>query len=82
MRYTVVWTPRAEATLANLWIHASDRQAVADASDRIDAALADEPESKGRPAGKFFIREDPPLAALYHVVPEDRMVRVISVKRM
>jgi hypothetical protein len=39
MIYTVVWLPTAEAELARLWNTAADRNAVASAADRIDAAL-------------------------------------------
>jgi hypothetical protein len=42
MRYTVVWTKMADGHLANLWIQASDRQAVADAGNRIDVALRED----------------------------------------
>jgi hypothetical protein len=73
---------RAEAALANLWMMASDQQPVADASDRIDAALANDPETKGKRSGKFWIRDDPPLSVLYYVSALDRMVWVISVKRI
>ncbi len=82
MKYTVAWLPKAEAALFNLWLHAPDQQAVADASNRLDAALMNDPETKGTPLGKFFVREDAPLAVLYHVAPADRMVRVVSVKRI
>ena len=80
MRYTVVWTKVARGHLANLWIHAADRQAVTDAVDRIDAALGDDPDAKARPFGRFFIYEDHPLAALLEIDPGDRMVRVLTVK--
>jgi hypothetical protein len=82
MKYTVVWQPAALGALANLWLQAPDQQAVADASDRLDAVLATDPETKGKPWGKFFIREDAPLAVMYHVDPGDRMVRVMAVKRI
>ena len=82
MRYTVVWLPPAEARLIDLWMQAADRQAVADASDRLDIELAVDPETKGISRGKFFQREEPPLAVLYHVAPDDRMVRVVAVKRI
>jgi hypothetical protein len=82
MRYTVVWLPRALAALANLWMHALDQQEVADASDRLDAALAHEPDKKGKPVGKFYVREDAPLSIMYHIDPADRMVRVMTVKRV
>jgi hypothetical protein len=81
MRYTVVWLPGAEATLTNLWLNASDRQAVTDASNCIDLALANDPDTKGQPQGSFLSLEIAPLAVLYEVDPGDRMVRVITVKR-
>jgi hypothetical protein len=80
MRYTVAWTKMADGHLANLWIQATNRQAVADAGNRIDVALRDDPDSKARPFGKFFIYEDQPLAVLLEIDPGDRMVRVLSVK--
>jgi hypothetical protein len=43
MRWTVVYLPDAEAQLADLWTRASDRQAVTDASDRLDRLLRDDP---------------------------------------
>jgi hypothetical protein len=82
MRYTVVWLRAAKAMLANLWIHATDQQAVADASDRLDVVLRDDPDTKGRPLGKFLVRDEAPLSVLYHVEPGDRMVRVVAVRRL
>ena len=82
MRYTVVWLPPPEAALTNMWVRGPDGQAIADASNRLDAALANDPETKGTPLGKFFVREDAPLSVLYHVDPGDRMVRVMAVKRI
>jgi hypothetical protein len=82
MKYTVVWSPPAQATLANLWLHAQDKQAVANASDRLEIALKHDPERKGRPFGKYFVREETPLNVLYQVDPGDCMVRIITVKRI
>ena len=36
---TVVWLPRAQAALANLWMHALDQQEVAEASNRLDGSF-------------------------------------------
>ena len=47
MNYTVVWQPPALATLAKLWTDGPDRNAVAGASDSIDARLARDPLSQG-----------------------------------
>jgi hypothetical protein len=81
MRYTVVDLPLAQAQLANLWMQAANRQAVADAADRIGAALRDDPETKVRPLRKFYVREDPPLACLVDFDPGDCMVQIISWRR-
>jgi hypothetical protein len=82
MRYTVVWSTAAIGWLADLWRKATDQQAVADASDRLDLALRDDPERKGSPSGKFFVREEDPLAVLYRVDPGDCKVEIVAVKRI
>lgn len=82
MRYTVVWTPMARGHLANLWIHAADRRAVTDAVPRIDKALGDDPETKAKPFGRFFVRNEQPLSVLYEVIPDDRLVRILTVKML
>jgi hypothetical protein len=64
------------------WMQAADQQEVAEASDRLDAALLEDPDKKGVPFGEFFVREDAPLSIMYDVDPGDRMVRVIAVKRI
>ena len=45
MRYTVVWLPAAQTELARLWNQASDRGAVASASDPIDRMLHEFPSA-------------------------------------
>jgi hypothetical protein len=80
MRYTVVWSPPAEAALARLWMAAPDQNALADAANRIDRALLNDPETKGTSFGRFYVREERPLSVLYEVVPDDRMVIVWTVK--
>lgn len=82
MRYTVVWIHSADMALANLWLHASDRQAITDTARYMDITLANDPETKGKPQGKFFVLEKAPLAVLYQVDPGDCMVRVLTVKRI
>jgi hypothetical protein len=82
MRFTVVWLPKAEASLANLWMKSSNRREISDACNRLDASLKNDPEAKGTPSGKFFKLEDTPLSVLYHVDPADLMVRVIAVKQI
>ena len=40
MRYTVQWRRTAEATLADIWLRAVDRQAVTRATHEVDRELA------------------------------------------
>jgi len=80
MRYTVIWTKTARGHLANLWMQAADRQGVTDAADRVDFALAVDPDQKGQPFGRFFTYKDAPLEVLFEIDPGDRMVRVLTVR--
>lgn len=47
MKYTVEWRPSAEDALADAWMHASDKQAINKASNRVDPLLESDPETKG-----------------------------------
>jgi hypothetical protein len=82
MIYTVVWTDTARDQLAAIWVQASNRQAITDAGDRIDPVLRSDPETKGTLLGAFSILSLPPLAVLYHVSPDDRMVKVLAIRRI
>jgi hypothetical protein len=81
MKYTVIWLPQAENQLARIWIQATDRQNVTDATNRIDLELATDAHTKGNPLGIFHTYSDDPLAVLFHVDPSDCLVRVIQVRR-
>ena len=81
MTVTVVWTQFALGQLANQWRQANDRQAVSDAADKVDPILRHDPDTKGIPFGRFYIFDVAPLAFLYEIVPPDRLVRVLSVRR-
>lgn len=48
MKYTVVNAPIADYQLAKIWVEAIDRQAVADAFDRMETSLKHEPRLQGR----------------------------------
>jgi hypothetical protein len=61
-------------------MNASDQNAVREASDRIDRALAVDPDSKGSALGSYYTYRDDPLAVLYSVNPGDRMVTVVAVR--
>jgi hypothetical protein len=67
--------------LATLWVQAPDRQAVAESADRIDRELKNDAPDKGVPYGPFRALFDEPLSVLFTVDEQDRMVRVIQVRR-
>jgi hypothetical protein len=81
-RYTVVYSPTALRRLAESWVdNSAVRQEIADASDEIEAALADRPHLVGEPVSalaRLVVR--PPLAVLFRIVEDDRQVRVIHLK--
>jgi hypothetical protein len=80
VRYTVTWKPEAERRLAELWMNAIDRNAVTLAANEIDRRLQTNPDQEGesRPDGRRLLLVAP-LAVLFRVVPEDRIVSVLSV---
>jgi hypothetical protein len=82
MKYTVVWTPPALDQLTRLWLQASDRNAVAEASNRTESALRFDPDKRGRtfPGGSVIF--DPPIAVAFKVSPDDRLVTVFKVWRV
>jgi hypothetical protein len=83
MIYTVVWKPIAEQRLTKLWIAASNRQSVADATNRIDQRLRREPDQQGESRdAKRRILFVPPLAVLYRVEDDDRTLHVLDVWRV
>lgn len=82
MRYTVTWLPDAEDELANLWNQALDRQAVADAANRMEQSLMRDADRKGRAKNGRRILIDAPLAMTFTVNPDDRLVTVIWVERI
>jgi hypothetical protein len=61
---------------------ADDPQAVADSANRIDRELRNDAHLKGIPWGPFRALFDDPLAVLYTVSQEDRLVRVVQVRRV
>lgn len=82
MRYTVIWKPAAEQELADLWMNAEDRNAIAEAADQIDAMLCRDAhelgESRTGRIRRMFVR---PLGVAFEVREDDRMVLVVAVWR-
>jgi plasmid stabilization system protein ParE len=83
MTYTVVWVPSAESDLATLWVNSADRQAVAEAADRIDAALRRGAPTCGESrSGRRRVHFDPPLGVDFEFDDQDRTARVLAVWRL
>jgi plasmid stabilization system protein ParE len=82
MKYTVVWTPKAERRLWNIWLYASDRDVVADATNEIDRLLRIDPYvcSEEREHGRRILTVAP-LGVIFRVDPGDRQVKVLAVWR-
>jgi hypothetical protein len=67
------------AALAHIWNQAPDRQAVTDASNRIDRLLKFIPTSVGVAAGSVRRLRIAPLEVIYSVSGPDRRVDVLFV---
>jgi hypothetical protein len=83
MSYTVTWNRSAELQLAEIWFEANDRKDVSDAANELDKMLRFAPQSVGesRSADRRFVVVRP-LTVVFRVRELDRMVRVLSVRRL
>ena len=81
MKWTVIWTNEAEEELTNIWLRATNKRAISQASDRIELELKRDADKKGEVVGRHRVLHLPPLAVAYEVIPDDCMVRVIHVER-
>jgi hypothetical protein len=82
MNFTVLWRPVAENKLADMWINDPDRAAIAAAADAIDHLLQVDPLGQGESReGDKRILFYPPLAVLYQVAENDRLVHVLTIGR-
>jgi hypothetical protein len=82
MKFTVLWRQVAENKLANMWLHESDRAEVAAAADAVDQLLGMDPLAQGESReGNKRILLYPPLAVLYQVSVDDRIVHVLTIGR-
>lgn len=82
MKFTVVWHPNVQDTLATTWLDATDRNAVTWAAAEIDRILAEKPLGVGKEL-KEGLRKlvIPPLAVLYTVQENDCLVDVEFLRR-
>jgi hypothetical protein len=82
MKFTVLWSHYSENELARLWMQATDRRLVSEAADKIDAALAQDPQVLGESrVGLRRIIHEGPLGVIFSVNEQDRKVLVLDVWR-
>jgi plasmid stabilization system protein ParE len=93
MRYTVVWLPSVEKRLIQIWLAASDRQAVRYAADEMDRLLKHWPTMVGvpyrgrrqlvvEPCGAGRVSDGTWTVAHASGSAEDRLVRVVQMTTM
>ncbi len=80
MKYTVLWSHRAEEDLATLWVHAAERSSIAEAANEIDQRLRNNAPGEGesRSLGVRILLI-PPLGVTFTVSAEDQLVRIVHV---
>ncbi len=79
MRFTVTWHPSAQAELARLWNRGPDRQAIADAANRIDAELRVDPDRKAQDFYGDWLYVEPPLSVVFVIRHADCIVEITDV---
>ena len=82
-RYTVTTTRKAENDLAELWLRAANRSAVAAAANRIDRILREDASLKGSSA-THGLRQIivAPLIAEFTVEERDRRVTIWTIRHI
>jgi hypothetical protein len=82
VKYVVLWMPTAISSLADVWMSATDREAVTKSSQRLDILFAHHPLDIGesRDVDRRLVI-DPPLQVLYRVLDSTMRVEVLSVAR-
>jgi hypothetical protein len=76
MTYKVIWGSRAKASLANIWLQASDKAAVNSAVGQIDRFLT---SLQIENITGYRIAIAKPLAVTYRVSESKRTIRVLDV---
>lgn len=81
MKYTVVWNRSADDSLVELWMNATDRNAVTQAVREIDAQLGQSPLEVGESREvDYRILCILPLVVAYRVSEDDRLATVVKVR--
>jgi hypothetical protein len=79
--YTVVWWQEADEELISLWLGASDRAAITEASSEIDHRLSTLGANASNEAHEgLYALTIEPLRVHFSVEQEDRIVRIWTVR--
>jgi hypothetical protein len=76
MRFTVVWSLIAEDQLTELWLNATDRNAVTVAQHQVDQTLRVDPDLQGNPFFGDRILVVAPLTVVFSINVLDMQVVV------
>jgi hypothetical protein len=76
MTFYVSYSPSAQDELAQIWLDASDKDAVTTASYQIDQSLRSQPLSVGEELGSYRRLQVAPLEVVFTVSPDDCLVQV------
>ncbi len=82
MIFTVVAAGAVEATLAEIWTDAADRQAVTDAANWLDRELKVDPLTKATSVDNLYFLRRNPLVVLCRISVDDRTVTILEVHRV
>ena len=83
MRFSVVCKAKAISQLADIWTDAGDQAAVSRAANEIETQLRTAPENFGESrSGRDRIAIVPPLSVIFEVRPADRVVAILTFKRV
>lgn len=77
--YTVVWHEKALDELAGIWIASEQQQAVTGSVNRVDRILRSDPSIKGVDFYGDRLLVVFPLAVVYVVKDQDRVVEIVAV---
>ncbi|TWU40271.1 hypothetical protein Q31b_36180 [Novipirellula aureliae] len=78
---TVVWVESVEQELASIWLALPDRNKISKAAHEIDQALKRDAIGEGVELCEgLYAIEHGPLRAIFEVLSDDKIVRVVKVK--
>ena len=82
-RYTVVWVQSVEDELVEIWLASEDRNEITAATNSIDHELRNDADLKGDEVSEGLrALNAPPIRVVFTVRADDRVVEIVSVRRI